>query len=92
MITGYIITLSVMSLLTIIIYGIDKLNSLKNGARVPEIVLISFSALGGVLGTLLGMLLFNHKSNLMRKWYFFTTIIVSLTAQLLIALICLSVF
>ena len=92
MITGYIITISVMSLLTIIVYGIDKLNSLKNGARVPETALISFTALGGVMGTLLGMLLFNHKSNLLRKWYFFATMIVSLLAQLLIVLICLGIF
>lgn len=81
MLNAYILTLLVMTLAALIVYGVDKLCALEGRGRIPEIVLIVLTALGGVLGTLLGMLFFRHKSNMTRKWYFLGTIVLSVVVQ-----------
>ena len=43
-------------------YGYDKRQSRTKGWRVPETMLLAFAAAGGVPGSLLGQLLFNHKT------------------------------
>lgn len=43
--------------------GIDKIKAKKNKWRIPESTLFSVSVLGGSLGGLLGIFLFNHKKN-----------------------------
>ena len=74
-----------MTIVTILFYGIDKIYSLeKPTKRIPEIVLISLSTMGGVLGSILATIFFNHKSNMSRKWHFFFVIIVSAIVQLVI--------
>ncbi|MFK7001468.1 DUF1294 domain-containing protein [Flavobacterium oreochromis] len=50
-----------ISSVTFILFGIDKLLAIKNKRRIPEKDLLIFSLIGGALGGLLGMIIFNHK-------------------------------
>ena len=56
------IYLVVINLLTLIIYGIDKLLAILHKVRVMERVLFLLAFIGGGLGALLGMLIFRHKT------------------------------
>ena len=88
MLTAYVITLLTVSLFSVIVYGVDKIRALEGHIRIPETVLIAISSMGGVLGMILGMIFFNHKSNMSHKWYFFTTIILSFLIQLALLFVC----
>ena len=88
MLTAYIITILTISLASVIVYGVDKIRSLEGRSRIPENVLIALSAMGGVVGTILEMIFFNHKSNMSHKWHFFTTIIISFLIQLALVFVC----
>ena len=70
-----LIYLSTVSVLTLLIYGWDKLLAVGGGRRIPERTLLFTSVIGGALGGLLGMLLFRHKT---RRVKFFTVNIFSL--------------
>ena len=59
--------------------GIDKLKAKKNKWRIPEATLFCFSVLGGSLGGLLSIYLFNHKKN---KISFFIIYILSTVLHL----------
>lgn len=59
--TKLYIYLAVINSITFLAFGIDKLCAILNRRRISEKVLISFSAIGGALGALLGMVLFKHK-------------------------------
>ena len=58
---------AIISLITLILYGVDKRRAKRGKWRIPERVLIGFSLLGGGIGGWLGMKLFRHKT---RHWYF----------------------
>ena len=58
---------AIISLITLILYGVDKRRAKRGKWRIPERVLIGFSLLGGGVGGWLGMKLFRHKT---RHWYF----------------------
>lgn len=53
--------ISVISIITFIIFGIDKRKAVKHQRRIPESTLLSLTFLGGTAGVLLGMLIFRHK-------------------------------
>ncbi len=55
----YIITINIISFLT---YGFDKYAAIKNKQRIPEKVLILLSIVGGSIGSILGMIIFHHKT------------------------------
>ena len=55
----YIVIINIISL---IIYGIDKLLAIKHLYRVSEIALITLSIIGGSIGSILGMIIFHHKT------------------------------
>jgi uncharacterized membrane protein YsdA (DUF1294 family) len=42
--------------------GHDKKKAIKKKERIPEMTLFTLSFMGGGLGTLLGMLIFHHKT------------------------------
>ena len=93
LVNTYFFVILVMSLVSVICYGVDKINSLQDGrVRIPETVLLTLSALGGNLGTILGMIFFNHKSNMSHKWYFFVTIVISFLIQFALLPICFVIF
>ena len=88
MLAACVITILTVSLVSVVLYGVDKIRSLQSKSRIPENVLIAVSSMGGVLGTILGMIFFNHKSNMSHKWHFFTTIVISLLVQLTLVFVC----
>ena len=53
----------VINLAAYAIMGIDKLKAKKGQWRVREGALMLISLLGGAIGTLLGMVVFRHKTN-----------------------------
>lgn len=64
MIIYYLIFINIIELL---LMGLDKQLAIKHKGRIPEIVLLSLSFLGGSIGAILGMQLFRHKT---KKWKF----------------------
>ena len=63
---GYLILLS---LITFILYFVDKKKAEKKKWRIPEKVLLLSSFLGGAFGGYPAMLLFRHKTK-GEHWYF----------------------
>ncbi|MBR2722240.1 MAG: DUF1294 domain-containing protein [Clostridia bacterium] len=57
----------ILSLVALILYGVDKRRAVKGKWRIPESVLLSVGFFGGSVGALLGMYFFRHKT---RHWYF----------------------
>ena len=88
MVKAYLITIAMMSFFTIIVYGVDKIRSIKEMTRIPEQVLITLVAMGGVFGAIFSMIFFNHKSNMSRKWYFCMTLFLSFFIQIALFLMC----
>lgn len=63
----YLFFIIVMSIITFILYGVDKLKSKNNAWRIKEATLLLFSFLGGAIGGYVAMLVFHHKT---KHWYF----------------------
>ena len=55
----YIIGINILSF---ILMGIDKYKAINNNWRISENTLIGISLIGGSIGTLLGMIIFHHKT------------------------------
>lgn len=51
-----------INIITFSLYGIDKWKAKRHAWRIPEATLLGFAAIGGGLGTLLGMSAFHHKT------------------------------
>lgn len=64
----YLIFLGIMSIISLIIYGVDKLKAKYHKWRIPESVLLSFGFFGGSVGALAGMKLFRHKTKHIYFW------------------------
>lgn len=62
-----IIYLSVMNIITFLLYGLDKQKAKQNRWRIPEKVLFGAAVFGGTIGALAGMRMFHHKT---QKWKF----------------------
>lgn len=54
--------LLIINIITFILYGIDKFNAVRGIWRIREIVLFTFSFMGGSLGGFLAMKIFRHKT------------------------------
>ncbi len=67
MVERVIYVLLAWNLIVLLIYGWDKLLAKMNQWRIPEAVLIWLAFLLGGPGALMGMFLFNHKT---QKWKF----------------------
>ena len=61
-VTAALVILSV-NLLTLLIFGLDKLLARRNRRRIPEATLLTLSVLAGSPGAMLGMCLFHHKTD-----------------------------
>ena len=82
MFSTYIVTILIISVITFLFYSVDKSNATKNrNNRIPEVVLLSLTASGGVIGTLLAMVLIRHKN---KKFHFLLVSVVSAIIQLII--------
>ena len=65
--TLIILYLAIVNILGFALMGIDKRRARKMAFRIPEATLFAIAIIGGSLGSILGMLLFRHKT---RHWYF----------------------
>ena len=54
--------LIIVNIISFILMGYDKYSAIKKNYRISEAALLTFSLLGGSIGTLLGMILFHHKT------------------------------
>lgn len=69
----FFIYLAIMNVFGFLLMGMDKKRAASNGRqrrqfwRIPEKHLFLCSAMGGCLGTWIGMYVFRHKT---RHWYF----------------------
>lgn len=59
--------LLVMNLIGFALMGIDKYKAKKRAFRIPEATLFTVAAVGGSIGSIIGMYAFRHKT---RHWYF----------------------
>lgn len=59
---AYIAFLAAVSLVTFIVYGVDKVKAKRGSERISERRLLALAFVGGAAGALLGMLLFRHKT------------------------------
>lgn len=57
----------VISIITYILYAVDKRRAKKRQWRIPEATLIGFSLLGGAIGGYFAMQTQRHKT---KHWYF----------------------
>ena len=64
----YLLLVSIMSFITLIVYGVDKRKAVKEKMRVPEKALFTLSFFGGAIGGLVGMLIFSHKTKHVYFW------------------------
>ena len=62
-----LIYLAVVNILTIIVFGVDKMNAKSNRQRVRIVTLRGLAFIGGSVGALIGMYGFHHKT---KKAYF----------------------
>lgn len=65
----YLIYLAVLTVITFIFYGVDKLKSKLNGWRIREKTLLILSILGGALGGIIAMRLFRHKTSREHRYF-----------------------
>ncbi|WNJ78513.1 DUF1294 domain-containing protein [Cedecea neteri] len=66
-----------VNVLTLLVYGGDKLAAIKGWQRVPEATLLLFGLTGGWPGAILAQQSFRHKTlkQPFRRWFFITVII-----------------
>ena len=87
----YLITCAVMSLFGFVMFAVDTAAAADGRARIPELSLLTLSALGGGVGAMLGKILLHHKSNVKKKLHFAVVLTTSVLVQVGF-LICLLVF
>ena len=62
--------------------AIDKANAAGGRTRIPEITLLTLSALGGGVGAMMGRTFLHHKSNARRKMHFAIVLWMSFIMQI----------
>ncbi len=77
----YTIYLLVCSLVTFILYAVDKSRAKRGEWRISEAMLLSCSLLGGGVGGYLAMHAVRHKT---KKWYFHLINLLGIAWQLLL--------
>lgn len=80
----YLIAVAVMSVISFILYAVDKAKARQKAWRTPEKVLLLSSFLLGAPGGYAAMLVFRHKT---KHWYFQVVNLVSLTLQIAVLII-----
>lgn len=86
MLNAYLWNLAIASFINVILYAYDKRLADTHFPRFCEYYMIVFTALGGAFGAIVGMVLFNHKSNMSKKWYFLIGLLGATLVQTIMAL------
>ena len=60
------IYLIILNIITFLIMGIDKYLAIKKKYRISEFHLLTLTLFGGSVGSLLGMIIFRHKTKKMK--------------------------
>ena len=58
----FLVFYALMTIVTFVLYGVDKSKAKKGKWRIPEKTLLLFAACFGGLGAFLGMKIFRHKT------------------------------
>jgi uncharacterized membrane protein YsdA (DUF1294 family) len=76
----FIMWLLLVNLLTLVIYGADKLSARKAWRRVPESTLLVFGVVGGWPGAMVAQQVFRHKTQKQpfKTWFFISVILSAL--------------
>lgn len=77
-ILGYLL---IVNFTGFIMMGVDKRKAIKQAFRIPESTLFIIAAIGGSIGSILGMYFFHHKT---RHWYFVYGMPIILVIQVLL--------
>lgn len=77
------IYLIILNIITFLIMGIDKYLAIKKKYRISEFHLLTLTLFGGSVGSLLGMIIFRHKT---KKMKFLIIIPLSIIIHILIYL------
>ncbi|EPS7136197.1 DUF1294 domain-containing protein [Enterobacter ludwigii] len=78
----FILWLLLINVLTLAMYGADKMAARRAMHRVPEATLLVFGLIGGWPGAIIGQQLFRHKTQKQPfKTYFIVSVIVSISAM-----------
>lgn len=77
------IYLIALNIITFLIMGIDKYLAIKKKYRISEFHLLTLTLFGGSVGSLLGMIIFRHKT---KKMKFLIIIPLSIIIHILIYL------
>ncbi len=67
----FVVYFIIFSLVTFLLWGIDKYRARARQWRIPERFLLILSLIGGAFGALAGMVVFRHK---IRKPYFWVLV------------------
>jgi uncharacterized membrane protein YsdA (DUF1294 family) len=83
---------SLASLVTLVIYGVDKIAARKAWRRVPEFTLLLSGVVGGWPGAMVGQQLFRHKTQKQpfKRWFIASVIVNILVVGAVYALLPLS--
>ena len=76
-----LIYFAAITILTFLMFGVDKRRARQGIWRIPEKTLFVLAALGGSVGAIIGMWVYHHKT---RHWYFKYGMPALLLAQLVI--------
>lgn len=76
----------IISIITFLVYGIDKFRAKHDRYRIPEKVLLFLAAIGGSIGALCGMYFFRHKT---RKPAFYIGVPIILILQVILLVVIL---
>ena len=85
----YLILIAINSFIAFLLFVIDKRKAIKGTTRIKEETLLMISSFGGGLGAILGMFISNHRTNLLKKWHFYVTELLSLACNIIIILLML---
>ena len=77
-----LIYLAIITVVTFLVYGIDKWKAQHKRWRIPESVLLGLAAIGGSVGAWLGMQVWHHKTQHKKFKYGVSAI---LAAQVVVA-------
>ena len=84
-----LIFILIISIVTAILFAIDKYRATKQYWRIPEAVLLFCSALGGAVGGIIAMCVCHHKT---QKPIFYTGLPMIMIAQMLILILISNIF